>query len=316
MKYLSIHQLLVTKARSVLTLHRHPDLDSIGSNLALAHILTKLGHEVTLYSNDEIPEDFLFLPGAQDILILPAAEIPWNTFDVYWALDMAEIDRMGATQHPSGLHTVVIDHHDTNEGWGTVNIVERDQAATATILLHIMNDLHIEIDEVTAQCLLTGIAGDTGFFKYAVTPEILADAAFLIEHGADYDMLTNRILNQMDFADLQFTAAVLQRAKLYPEKKCMLISIPNDIWKDLGKGGTKDIYIVKYLAEIKDTLFGGLLIEEEPGNIRVRFRSHDSQYNVAELAQKFGGGGHTRASGAQVLGKGLEELIEEILEAV
>ncbi|MBP9798490.1 bifunctional oligoribonuclease/PAP phosphatase NrnA, partial [Candidatus Woesebacteria bacterium] len=304
-----------SKKRCVLTLHINPDPDSIGSNLALAHVLEALGHSVTVYSQDAVSHEFSFLDGFANIHILPVKDIPWKDFDIYWALDMAQADRMGAENIPSELTTLVIDHHSSNTGWGTINITQSNQPSTSSILLHIFKELDLSVDAKAAQCLLTGICGDTGFFQYAVNPEVHEDAAYLMKQGADYAQITAELLNNIPLPDLVFMGSALQRATIYPEKSCVIIDVPYDIWKAHGESPLKRVFLVRYLSQIKDTKFGVVLSEEQPGKVRVSMRSHGDAYDVGALAAKLGGGGHVRAAGGN-LGMSLADAITTVLEAI
>lgn len=314
MSYQSLQPYFQSKKRSVLTLHINPDPDSIGSNLALAHVLQQLGHSVSVYSQDVVSDEFNFLPGFADINILPAENIPWMDFDIYWALDMAQANRMGTENIPTDLTTLVIDHHESNAVWGALNITESNQPSTSSILTHIFKELNITIDSKTAQCLLTGLCGDTGYFQYAVSSEVHEDAAYLIKKGADYAQITAELVNNIPLPDLIFMSKALQRAKLYPEKSCVIIDVPFVMWNAYGESPLKRVFLVRYLSQIKDTKFGIVLSEEKPGNVRVSMRSHGDAYDVGALAKKLGGGGHVRAAGAN-LNMSLEEAIKTVLKA-
>ena len=314
MSYTSLLPHFNAPKRSVLTLHINPDPDSIGSNLAMAQILKKLGHSVTIYSQSPVPDEFNFLPGATDIHILPAAEIPWHDCDIFWALDMADADRMGETEIPSDLTILTIDHHSSNIGWGTINITESTQPSTSSILLHIFKECCFDVDPQTAQCLLTGICGDTGFFHYAMSAEVNEDAAYLMKCGAEYDQITENLLHRIPLEDLIFMGTALQRAKYYKEKSCVIIDVPYDIWKAHGESVLKRVLLVHYLSQIKDTDFGVVLSEEAPGKIRVSLRSHGDAYDVGALAQRLGGGGHIRAAGSK-LEMSLDEALKTVLDA-
>ncbi len=314
MSYQLLKSFFESPKRAVLTLHINPDPDSIGSNLALARVLQQRGHSVTVYSQDSVSEEFNYLEGCKDIQFIQASEITWDDFDVFWALDMADANRMGKTVFPPDLTIITIDHHTGNEGWGTHRILESIQPSTSSILLHMFKELGFTIDSDTAQCLLTGICGDTGFFQYAMSAEVLEDGAYLIRHGANYNEITDQLLNNIPLSDLVFMGSALQRAKMYPEKSCVIIDVPNEMWNAHGESRLKRVILVRYLSQIKGVKFGVVLSEEKPGKVRVSMRSHGNQYDVRILAEKFGGGGHIRAAGGE-LHMSLDEAIKTVLDA-
>ncbi|KXK12233.1 MAG: Bifunctional oligoribonuclease and PAP phosphatase NrnA [Microgenomates bacterium OLB23] len=153
--------------KALLALHRHPDPDSVASNLAMADVLREYGHTVDIVSTDAIPSAMSFLSTSIQFVFLDDKVLDWSAYDTFWALDMAAGDRHGiATPIPENLNIVVIDHHISNKGWGTVNIIDNKEqyVSTCSMLLTFFKELHINITANRATTLLTGIAGDTGFF--------------------------------------------------------------------------------------------------------------------------------------------------------
>ncbi len=306
--------LLLEKPRtSILTLHRHPDPDSVASNLLWADILREYGHEVDIVSADEPPAALKFLQGFESIRYVPSKEFSWGDYDVFWALDMSSADRHGfSSPIPESLQTVVIDHHISNKGWGTVNIVDTQEyfPSTCSMLFEIAKQLNKPLTKVRATTLLTGIAGDTGFFMYGLSPEVLQSAAELIRYGADYELIKKNIVGSMDIAELQFMSQAFSQAELY--KDALIITIPNDMWLTYGKSPHKNEFVVYYLSKIEGTKLGILIIEEEKRVFRLEFRSRDVAFDVSTLATALGGGGHKNAAGATLKNITLNEALTKV----
>lgn len=308
-----IKSYLEKPARAILTLHVHPDPDSVASNLVLADVLKEYGHAVDVVSTDAVPPSMSFLDGFKEIRQLENREVAWESYDHYWALDMSTGDRHGiAAAMPKGLYIINIDHHISNQGWGTENIVDTQERypSTCSLLYMLFKQLDIPTNKKRATLLLTGISGDTGFFMYGLSPEVLQHAAELLEAGASYEEIKKNLIGSLDVTELTFISRVLERAEIY--KEALLVSIPYDIWMTYGKAPDRNDLIVYYLNKIAGTRAGILLIEEEPFTVRLEFRSRDVAFEVTALAKSLGGGGHKNAAGATLKHTSLEEAIQKV----
>lgn len=314
-----IKTLLFDPHRAALTLHERPDGDSIGSNLALAKVLRQLGSSVDVYSIDTPDEKFSFLSGFDQIKVSDG-KIPWENYDIFWALDMSSIDRnnrMGKKiALPVSLQTIVLDHHRTNLGWGRLNIVE-DLASTTTLLYKLFIDWGIKIEPELATALFVGLATDTSFFQNDNTSaSVFKMAQELLLLGVDYEKISFELNRQLEKRDVAFYSALLSKMQVNLDKKVAYIAITHDEWIKYKASPEDYDYIKEYLKKIKGTDLGIMFTEEKPGYVRLGLRSRDPSYDVAALAQKFGGGGHKAASGASITGLSLDETVKKVLELV
>ncbi|HLL60897.1 MAG TPA: bifunctional oligoribonuclease/PAP phosphatase NrnA [Candidatus Nitrosocosmicus sp.] len=303
--------------KSILTLHRSPDGDSIGSNLAFYHILRYFGHEVDVISKDPIPDNLLFLPGSQKITLLNPKKINWTNYDYYWALDMSSPEMLGENvQFPDNVKIITIDHHSTNSKCGHLNIIDEKTISTCSIIFDLCKKSEIIVNNKIATCLLTGILTDSGFFSYITDPAPLKDAQELLQYNVNFQNIMFHLQKKSPFEDLVFIGKALATAKLYKEKKVAFISVDNELWTTYGKSVDKNRYLTPYARDIADTNLGVVLIEEQPKSIRVELRSRNLEYDVSVLAQKLGGGGHKAASGARIEGKTIRGAIQLILKLI
>ncbi len=305
-------------ARSVLTLHRSPDGDSIGSNLALATVLKQHGHTVSIYSKDPVPEFLQFLEGWEEIIVAPPEEIPFDQYDRYWALDMAVPEMAGGELSiPTDTETIVMDHHISNSGWGDQNIIDATSISTTSVLLHLFNTAGIELDSQIATYLLTGLATDSGFFQYCRDKQPFVDAAALVALGAPYQKIVIAVEKQRSEADLQYIGEGLARLTVDSTHRMCSIIIPHEIYEaHITDDESKSELITPYLSSVKGTSLGVLITEKEPGSFRLSFRSKDDQYSMSVLAAEFGGGGHTAAAGARVDNSTAEKILSQILKGL
>lgn len=316
--YSQLKQLLQTSERNVLCLHRRPDGDSLGSNLALAAVLESMGKQVDIFSNDPVPSYLHFLKGSEKVIVQKASEIRWQNYDTFWALDMSDVDMLGTpVQFPPQLPIVVIDHHKTNTGWGTINWVSADTTSCTEVLYNFFATENIEYSADAALALLTGLATDTGFFAHIYTGAPLKVAADLIDtYNLDYQKIIFNIQKQLNIEDVLFMGNALSLMKVNFEKKVAFLPIPYKSWMNFGEAGANNFLLTSYLSSINGTELGILVIEEKPGTFRIQFRSRNRDYDVSALAKKLGGGGHKNASGATVIADSIDEAITIILAEI
>jgi phosphoesterase RecJ-like protein len=313
-----IAELLDNPSKAVLTLHRRPDGDSVGSNMALVNVLKARGHTVDVFCIDPVPEYLSFIPGTDVVRVQSPLEIRWHDYDVYWALDMSAPDMLGEqVSFPKDLEIVVIDHHRTNQGWGVTNLVEPESISTASVLYSLFDRLKITMNVDMGLALLTGLATDSGFFSYIENAAPLRTAADIIERtGANYQNIVFNIQRHTNLEDVLFLGNALTHMQVDYEKKIAWLPIPNKSWVNYGLAGQNSHMLTGYIQSINGTDIGIMIIEEKPGAFRVQFRSRDRSYDVSALAAKFGGGGHKNAAGAKLTGDSIEEVMARIAAEV
>ncbi|MDO9068376.1 MAG: DHH family phosphoesterase, partial [Deltaproteobacteria bacterium] len=149
----------------LLTTHEGPDGDAIGSSLALASFLCKIGKDVIVHYRDPVPELYLFLPAAD--LVLP--NIPDRHFDVAFVLDIGELKRAGREfcDFSRCTTTVNLDHHLSCDNFGDYNLIDNQAAATGILVYRIANAFGYNFDRETALCIYVAIITDTGSFRYS-----------------------------------------------------------------------------------------------------------------------------------------------------
>lgn len=303
--------------KSLLLLHRSPDGDSVGSNMALYHVLKALGHTVTVYSKDPVPARLLFVPGTETVEVKLPEEIAFDQYDVYWGVDTAELHMTGGTiTLPENLVTINIDHHISNPGWGTINLIEPTTIAAAEVLYSLFTELNIEITPAIATCLLTGLSTDSGFFQYCRTGKPFAVAAALIEKGAEYQKIVIETTKQYTSADLEYIGKGLEQIQVIPELEMCMIQIPHDVYEAYCSDESRSELLTPYLSSVAGTRFGILITEKEPGSYRISFRAKDDSIDVSKIAQTLHGGGHKAAAGARIDTENMETAVTLILEKI
>ena len=320
----SLYQLIRQPARVVIVTHKNPDGDALGSTLALAAVLKKLMHNVTVVLPNDFPPLFQFLPGIQDVIIgemnPETAMSAFEHAEIIFCLDfnaLDRIDRFGLDVMASKAVKVLIDHHIDPEPFADHIISKSEASSTAELVYDFLNDLSLEpyIDIPIAESLYTGILMDTGSFRYATNPRVFEIAAALKRKGMDDYMLQIRLFNSMTEKQLKLLGHCLaNRMELIPEYQTGIIWLDKDDYKNwaIGRGDTEGI--VNYILMVRNMKLA-VFITEQQNITKLSFRSKGN-INVQEICHKhFNGGGHRNASGGQ-LKANIQETLAKVKEIV
>jgi phosphoesterase RecJ-like protein len=300
--------LLTQAAQITILTHVRPDGDAVASLLALGLSLKEAGHQVGMILSDEIPTKFQFLPGSEQI-----AKSARSQPDLAIAVDTASVDRLSL---PSDLMSLTIginiDHHITNSRFGQVNLVDAGAAATTELLYHLLPKLDLPITKDVATNLLTGLLTDTiGLQTGSVRPEVLRMVAELQEMGVDYAQVYEKALQERTSVEAQYWGRGLSR--LVHENGVVWTVLKDSDRREVGYSGYDDADLINFLRNIKHSEIAVIFIEQPMGKVKVSWRSR-SGWDVSQLAESFGGGGHAPAAGAMIEGE-LEDVSSKVLEA-
>lgn len=315
--YESFAQLLERHDRIGVISHFRPDGDAIGSSIALTLALRALGKEVHLWNEDAVPARYAFLEGAELMEPLPAV---WpQELELLICVDAGDWKRLGdAAMAAMGAAPVKvnIDHHDTNSCYGDLNIVEGGEAATGYVLFRMFRELGVELTPAIATALYVAISTDTGSFQYSsTTPGVMRATADLIEAGVDVQDVNRRVYQEIPLTTLIVNREVLNN--MVVEEKGLLshYTMEGGTRERLGitMEDTKDLVdIIRVIQGVKASV---IFEQLDDGRVRASLRSKDPHVNVAEIAQRFGGGGHCMAAGIRMRGE-MADCRERVLEAL
>lgn len=291
--------------------HVNPDGDAIGSTLAIGEILAQLGKRFTMINETGIPPKFAFLAG--DRVILDDSLAPAVAFKQVITVDCADYTRVGKVRDriTAGMPLLNIDHHPTNDGYGTARLLQADAAATAEILYTLIQELALPWNRELATFIYTGLLTDTGGFRYAnTTPRVMKIASDLLEWGVPGSEIAKRLLEQLTLAQVKLLQKGLGSLTFSHGGKIAWVSISHSDIEELEATNDDLENLVNYPRNIEGVEVGLLFKELKPGSFKVSLRSA-GQVNVAEVARFFGGGGHVRAAGCTLDGT-LDEAVEQV----
>ena len=300
--------LLERADKAFLIAHTDPDGDTVGSTLALAYALRKMGKECTLACSDPVPDLLSFLPGVEEFGTPQVAD-----HDLIVTVDASDPGRLGQTyKHVLDMNLPIlnIDHHITNTGFGTVNLVRSDATATAEIIFDLLTAWKIEVDQLLATYLLTGIVTDTRSFSTSnTTPRALEVSSELLASGASLIDINEHYYRSKGVETLRLWGQMLNRMQMdgHLVWSVNTLEMREDCRADSDDGDG----IVNLLASVREAAAAIVFKENEGGQIEVSIRSRPG-VDISSVAVHFGGGGHPQAAGAVVNGT-LEQVVPRVL---
>ena len=294
--------------------HKYPDGDSIGSQIALALGLLKIGKKAYIYNEDPPTDRYSRF---KRINLIHTDKKDFDE-EVIFALDSAELNRIGFIKDEIDFTKPIIniDHHISNENFGDINIVKPYYSSTAEIIYELLNRL-TELDEEIATYLYIGILTDTGSFRYPnTTSHSLRVASKLVNYGVVASQISEFIWFTDPPARIKLLGDVLQNITLHDKFSIMYVT--KNMLKNHGAKEEDTNEFVDYGLTIKNVKATAMIKEREGGILKVSLRSRND-VSVQELASEYGGGGHKTAAGftykgdLKILKKELEKKLERIV---
>jgi phosphoesterase RecJ-like protein len=302
-----IREQIQSANRILITSHIRPDGDAIGSSLALALALLDKGKQVQVVLADGLPASFNHLPGSDQIK--NRAE---GIFDLIICVDCSDLKRVGNTLDGYRTPDIVIDHHTTNKAFGTLNLIEPEAVATASVLTRYMREWDLTITVPIADNLICGLVTDTlGFRTANTTPECLRQAADLLELGANMSNLYFLSLVRRTFPAAKYWGAGL--AGLQRSDGIIWTSLTLAARTSSGYTGNDDADLINIISSIVDADIAIIFVEQDENSTKISWRALNPQMDVSKIAMQFGGGGHKAAAGAEISGS-LDDVRERVLE--
>ena len=289
----------IRSAESIaLACHVSPDGDALGSMLGLFHVLRADGRPVVA----SFPTPFVVAPHYRELpgldQLTPPHEFPREP-DVMMTFDCGSLWRLGDLEPAAkaSRELIVVDHHISNDRYGTINVIDADAAASGTLVHRLVNALGLHLNRDAAVCLYAALVCDTGRFQYdTTTPAVFSMARELVQHDVPISKLSRTLFEEHRFAYLKLLGDALAHAQLVPEQRFVWTAITQ---ADLAKHHVSMeeveglIDILRRTAEAEVTC---VLKEEPDGSVRVSLRSL-GEVDVRAIAEAEGGGGHRFAAG-------------------
>lgn len=305
--------------RIVLTTHIRPDGDALGSEVAMAHGLLRMGKDIRCVNTSALPPRYDFLDPDRRLLhhYQEGGESNYLLKDAQALiiLDLSswsQLGRFGDWVKKFKGPKLVIDHHVSRDADLAQHfLVDTSIEATGRLVFEALNHLKITINRDMATGILTAMAMDTGWFRHPNTSaQTLRIAADLIDAGAPISDIFKKIFERNTLGRYKLVGETLASLHTDFDGRVAWASVTRDALNKVGALPSDTEDLVDYTVSILGVELGFLLMELPAGGIKLSLRSR-GPIDCCELAGKFGGGGHRAAAGAT-----LPEPIDKALEAV
>ncbi|ODR07621.1 phosphoesterase [Mycolicibacillus koreensis] len=291
-------ELLAAAETVAVACHVQPDADTIGAGLGLAAVLDRCGTavQVSFAAPAELPQSLRSLPGGR--LLVPADSVRRDV-DLVVTVDIPSVNRLGALGDlvEAGCEVLVIDHHRSNQRFGSANFVDPDADSTTMLVADLLDAWGQPIDPAVAHCLYAGLATDTGSFRWA-SARAHRLAARLVETGVDNAAVSRVLMDTHPFAWLPMLSRVLASARCNPHAAGGrgLVYVVVEHTECAAARAEEIESIVDIVRTTAEAEVAAVFKEIGPQHWSVSLRAK-SAVDLAAVAAGFGGGGHRLAAG-------------------
>ncbi len=291
---------LLNNAQHIIVVtHTQPDGDAFGSLLGLGSALATSGKSVTLAVEDGLTDRFRFLPNAHWV----RPNLEGVTGDLVIILDCSDERRPGKLMtaiKALNVPTINLDHHRTNTLFGTANLVDAAWVSTTEGILVWLDRLGIALTVDVAQCLLCGLVTDTLCFRTdSVKADTLGKAQRLVDAGANLNYLVQKTLSTVQTGVIRLWSQVMPTVQLEDHVIWVTVTLAARQAANAPDHGDGDL--VGLLLQAEDAYIAAIFRELQDGKTDISFRAVPG-FDVASVAMRLGGGGHTLAAGATLEG--------------
>ncbi|WP_046215403.1 DHH family phosphoesterase [Paenibacillus wulumuqiensis] len=296
--------------------HVQPDGDAVSSTVAVGWLLSCLGKKFTLVNEGPIPKRMNYLT-LSDQIINQLSDGGQREYQNIICVDCADFKRVGLVKEWMAESATIlnIDHHPTNDGFGTVNVIKPDAAATAEVLYDWINCFDVEWTSEAAEAIYTGLLTDTGGFRYSSTsPKVMEIASRLLELGVNGPELAETLLEEVTLAQVKVLALALSTLELTADGKIAYVHVTPEHMIQSGAENEDLEGIVNFTRNIQGVEVGIFFKVINANAVKASMRSA-GKVDVAAIAQHFDGGGHIKAAGCRLEGS-LNEVIEKVVQRV
>lgn len=301
---------LISVAKNILIVsHRKPDADTLGAAVVFRILAERLCKKFTLACVDVPGKSFKYIPHLDEFV----SDFVLEDYDLVIIVDagasyMTDFHLKYPNFLKSGVATINIDHHASNDMYGTLNVVDPNAPSTTFILYKFLKYFKLNIEADIATCLLGGLYGDTGSFMHSNTSkEVFEMAAELLEKGARIAEITTALFSINSLSTLKLWGKVLENAVMTDENVVMSV-VREDDYQAIGANVEHLSGVIDYLNMVPDSKFAVLVNEDQHGNVKGSFRTRNEGVDLSRIASVFGGGGHPKASGFSIPGRLLPEV--------
>lgn len=298
---------LISKSKRILiTSHTRPDGDACGCIAAMCEAFVALGRNVTPLLLSPAPQwyEFLFTekPAVldEDVQLNELMAGRFGQFDLVLIVDTnshSQLAKFNDYLKQNDAPVLVLDHHETSDGLGDVELIDSDAAATGLIVLDLLKYAGWPVTEKIAESLFVALATDTGWFQFSNTnSRVYRACAELIDAGIKPTQIYDHLYLNFSYQRFRLMAGMLNNLDLFLDGRYAAMQITRQDFERTGAAYSDTENLINECHRIDSVEASALFIELKDGRIRCSLRSR-GPLDVSKIASKFGGGGHAMAAG-------------------
>lgn len=307
----AIRDAILQRQRFLITSHARPDGDAIGSQVAMAYALRRLGKQVQMVNADPAPPQFQTFPGVRDIQVSATVQGP---FDAAIVMECADLSRTGVEGFDK-YFLINIDHHPGNRSYGAINWFDPGAAACSEMVFDVINALGVTLTPEIATHIYLAILTDTGGFHFShITPRTFDICRRCTAAGAEPEAIARAVYDSSTMGRLRLMGAVLHNLEYEGSGRAALAALTLKLLEETGATHDDIDGLINIPLTVKEIQAVAFFKEIAPDNFRISLRSK-GDVDVNRVANAFGGGGHKNAAGCTLDGPYSEvrrKLVDEL----
>lgn len=304
---------MLSEAQDVVILtHQYPDGDTIGSAYALCRALLKRGVRVRVECADQIPEKYEYM----------LTDAVCDSFEPRFivAVDVADEKLLGALAATyGGKIDLCIDHHGSNTEYADYLLLKATYAAASMVVCEVLREMRTPFDSAIAECIYTGLATDSGCFKYANADGYAHRmAADMMDIGIRYDMINRTMFDVKSRARVELERMALAGMRFFADGKIAVMPITQAMIAESGAAESDMEGLAPLPRQIEGVWVGVTMREKEDGCFKISVRT-GNHADASAICKALDGGGHIRAAGCTVnapLPEAIDIMVDTIKKTV
>ena len=289
---------LATKPKMIVLAHANPDGDTLGGALGIYLGFKNQGYDIDIACIDKIPDKYQFLSGVHEI----QTDFNQQAYEAVIFVDcgnkkMVKFQETKPRIHSDDMVKINIDHHASNDHFGEINFVPLQVCASTEVVFRLLQHLNMKVTPQIATALLLGVYTDTGSFMHQnTTPQSYLVGAELLKLGANVTQISRNVFRNYEFKTFKLWGKVLEKLHV-TEEGAAIVGIEKKDYESIGAKRSDLEGVIDYINSMSEVQYAVMLSEDEKGNVKASLRTRRKDTDVKALAEKFGGGGHVKASG-------------------
>lgn len=320
-KYWNKLEILIKESKTILlSTHKNPDADGLGSEIAMYNYLKSIGKDCRIINISKITDNCRFLD-PDNIVEVYNDKIHYDWIlncDLSLIFDIGDFRRLGNIYKildKNNGSKVSIDHHPSEDIFFNINIINVKAAATGYLIWKFFKYINLnKIGINSSNSLYAALISDTGSFRYnSTTSDCHIMAKELLNEGVKPYFVYSNLYEQKEIRQIKLFSIILNNINYHYKNEFASVKITESMLKKSGCNPDDVEGIADFIRSIKNIEVSFVMTEMSDQSIKINFRSR-GKYIINDIAKSLNGGGHKLAAGASVKSMTFEQIETKILD--